>query len=95
MHTLLSRLSPREREVLALLGRGWSNIQIGRELFISAHTVRTHIQNILAKLRTRSEREAVARLLARRKALHPKDWPPEALARRYPSGSRLNSSSSL
>jgi RNA polymerase sigma factor (sigma-70 family) len=46
----LNRLSPREREVLALLGRGWSNAQIGRELYISLHTVRTHIQNILQKL---------------------------------------------
>jgi len=46
----LNRLSPREREVLALLGRGWSNAQIGRELYISLHTVRTYIQNILQKL---------------------------------------------
>jgi RNA polymerase sigma factor (sigma-70 family) len=46
----LNRLSPRQREVLALLGRGWSNAQIGRELYISPHTVRTHIQNILQKL---------------------------------------------
>ena len=48
--TPLSRLSPREREVLALLGRGWSNEAIGGLLFISPHTVRTHIQNILVKL---------------------------------------------
>jgi DNA-binding NarL/FixJ family response regulator len=43
-------LSLREREVLALLGRGWSNEAIGSLLFISPHTVRTHIQNILVKL---------------------------------------------
>jgi DNA-binding NarL/FixJ family response regulator len=46
----VQRLSLREREVLALLGRGWSNEAIGSLLFISPHTVRTHIQNILFKL---------------------------------------------
>ncbi len=46
----VQRLSLREREVLALLGRGWSNEAIGSLLFISPHTVRTHIQNILVKL---------------------------------------------
>ncbi|HZB59519.1 MAG TPA: response regulator transcription factor, partial [Actinomycetota bacterium] len=53
----LNRLSPREREVLALLGRGWSNAQIGRELYISPHTVRTHVQNILQKLEMHSKLE--------------------------------------
>jgi DNA-binding NarL/FixJ family response regulator len=57
-HTPLSRLSSREREVLALLGRGWSNAHIGEELFISAHTVRTHVQNILQKLEMHSKLEA-------------------------------------
>src|SRR6266571_3868848 len=56
--TPLSRLSPREREVLALLGRGWSNSRIGDELFISPHTVRTHVQNILQKLEMHSKLEA-------------------------------------
>jgi RNA polymerase sigma factor (sigma-70 family) len=46
----LDRLSPREREVLALLRRGRSNDQIGRELSISPHTVGAHLQNILQKL---------------------------------------------
>jgi two-component system, NarL family, nitrate/nitrite response regulator NarL len=56
--TPLSRLSKREREVLALLGRGWSNLKIGDELFISPHTVRTHVQNILQKLEMHSKLEA-------------------------------------
>ncbi len=56
--TPLSRLSPREREVLALLGRGWSNSRIGDELYISPHTVRTHVQNILQKLEMHSKLEA-------------------------------------
>jgi DNA-binding NarL/FixJ family response regulator len=54
----LARLSPRERQVLALLARGWHNARIGRELFISQHTVRTHIQNILEKLGMHSKLEA-------------------------------------
>jgi DNA-binding NarL/FixJ family response regulator len=54
----LSRLSPREREVLALLSRGWNNRRIAKDLFISQHTVRTHIQNILEKLGMHSKLEA-------------------------------------
>jgi DNA-binding NarL/FixJ family response regulator len=56
--TPLNRLSPREREVLTLLGRGWSNARIGEELYISPHTVRTHVQNILQKLEMHSKLEA-------------------------------------
>jgi DNA-binding NarL/FixJ family response regulator len=54
----LARLSPRERQVLMLLSRGWDNARIGRDLFISQHTVRTHIQNILEKLGMHSKLEA-------------------------------------
>jgi two-component system nitrate/nitrite response regulator NarL len=52
------RLSLRERQVLALLGRGWSNESIGSVLYISPHTVRTHVQNILEKLGLHSRLEA-------------------------------------
>lgn len=44
--------------MLALLSRGWDNARIGRDLFISQHTVRTHIQNILEKLEMHSRLEA-------------------------------------
>ena len=54
----VNRLSSREREVLVLLGRGWSNEAIGGALHISPHTVRTHIQNILEKLGMHSRLEA-------------------------------------
>jgi two-component system NarL family response regulator len=54
----LSHLSARERQVLALLSKGWDNARIGRDLFISQHTVRTHIQNILEKLGMHSKLEA-------------------------------------
>jgi DNA-binding NarL/FixJ family response regulator len=56
----LNRLSPRERQVLGLLSRGWDNATIGRDLYISQHTVRTHIQNILEKLGMHSKLEAAA-----------------------------------
>jgi two-component system nitrate/nitrite response regulator NarL len=61
----LARLSPRERQVLALLSRGWDNARIGRDLFISQHTVRTHIQNILEKLGMHSKLEAATYAMAR------------------------------
>lgn len=52
------RLSLRERQVLGLLGRGWSNESIASVLYISPHTVRTHVQNILEKLDLHSRLEA-------------------------------------
>lgn len=43
-------LSPRETDVLRLVAHGLGNDQIGKRLFISEATVRTHVSNILAKL---------------------------------------------
>ncbi len=48
--TLLGRLSAREREVAVAIGRGWSNVEIGRELFMSVATVKAHVSHILTKL---------------------------------------------
>ena len=45
----LDALSPREREVAALVAEGLSNKEIGRRLFISLATVKDHVHNILAK----------------------------------------------
>ena len=53
-------LTSREREVLILLARGRSQEQIASELVISAKTVATHIQRILAKLGVHSRAQAVA-----------------------------------
>lgn len=57
-------LSPREREVLALLADGQAADAISRTLGISRNTARAHIQRVLDKLGARSQLEAVA--LARR-----------------------------
>jgi two-component system, NarL family, response regulator LiaR len=46
----LQVLSPREREVLALIARGHSNRQIARDLAIGEQTVKTHVRSILTKL---------------------------------------------
>ena len=43
-------LTPREREVLALVGQGMSNQAIGRELFLSEGTVKSHVSAILLRL---------------------------------------------
>jgi NarL family two-component system response regulator LiaR len=46
----LDRLTPREREVLELIGRGFPNKQIARRLNLSEKTVKTHVGHVLAKL---------------------------------------------
>jgi|Tabmets5t2r1_1033131.scaffolds.fasta_scaffold00572_5 RNA polymerase sigma factor (sigma-70 family) len=59
-HPALHRLSAREREILALLAKGWSSRRIAEECFLSLNAVRTHVQNILVKLGVNSKLEAVA-----------------------------------
>ena len=60
-------LTPREREILALVAAGRSNGEIGKQLFISAKTVSVHVSNVMAKLGAGSRTEASA--LARRAGL--------------------------
>jgi DNA-binding NarL/FixJ family response regulator len=54
------RLSPREREILTLLGDGKTQKQIAAALVISPKTVATHIQHLLGKLGVNSRAQAVA-----------------------------------
>jgi RNA polymerase sigma factor (sigma-70 family) len=46
----LDQLTPREREVLRLIARGYTYKEIARELFISSKTVETHVSSVLHKL---------------------------------------------
>ncbi|HNO85058.1 MAG TPA: response regulator transcription factor [Anaerolineales bacterium] len=51
-------LTERELEVLSLVAKGASDKEVAEKLFVSLNTVKTHIRNILAKLRVDSRREA-------------------------------------
>ncbi|MDE2197833.1 MAG: helix-turn-helix transcriptional regulator [Rhodospirillales bacterium] len=59
-------LTPREREILGLLGEGLPNKAIARRLGISAHTVKYHLEAVFAKLAARSRAEALAQGLRHR-----------------------------
>jgi DNA-binding NarL/FixJ family response regulator len=59
-------LTPRELEVLRALAEGLSTPEISERLFIAPNTLRTHVQNIMGKLRVHSKLEAVAFALRHR-----------------------------
>lgn len=56
--SLTSDLTPREREILALLAENYSNKEIANQLFIETGTVKNHVHNILNKLNVKSRHEA-------------------------------------
>jgi len=56
----LEQLSDRERDVLVEIARGHSNIEISERLFISAATVKSHINHVFTKLGVRDRAQAVA-----------------------------------
>ena len=66
-------ITPREREVLELVARGWTNRRIATHLVISEHTVHRHVTNVLRKLDVPSRSAAVA--LAARAGLLPNQAP--------------------
>jgi len=64
----IDQLTPREREVLRLLARGYAYKEIAAELFISVKTVETHASNVLRKLQL-SNRHQLTRWAADRRLL--------------------------
>ncbi|NML53123.1 response regulator transcription factor [Streptomyces sp. R302] len=75
---LVESLTPREREVLRCMVAGLGRKAVAERLFLSPHTVRTHMQNVLGKLGVHSTLAAVA--LARRAGVGPAPLPAPVLA---------------
>jgi len=74
---LVAALTPREEEVLRCMVAGLGRQAVAERLFLSPHTVRTHMQNVLGKLGVHSTLAAVA--VARRAGIAPSE-PPGPLA---------------
>jgi len=62
-------LTPREMDVFRLITKGYSNAEIGRDLFISDTTVKTHVTRLLQKLALRDRAQAI--VLAHQTGLFP------------------------
>jgi DNA-binding CsgD family transcriptional regulator len=72
-HPVLNLLTAREREVVKLLARGYSNADICEICYISEGTVKTHVRNILAKLELR-DRTQVAVFAYESGLIRPGSW---------------------
>jgi DNA-binding NarL/FixJ family response regulator len=54
----LATLTPREREVLQLIAKGYNNLEIAQQLYISERTVKNHVNSILRRLDLRDRTQA-------------------------------------
>ena len=63
-HDPLALLTPREREVLALMAEGRTNLGIARRLWLTDRTVETHVSSIIRKLGVAESEEEHRRVLA-------------------------------
>jgi LuxR family maltose regulon positive regulatory protein len=59
--SVVSSLSPRERNIIERIGQGRSNKEIARDLGIAPETVKSHVKNIFVKLAVERRAQAVAR----------------------------------
>lgn len=62
--TITTLVTQREKEVLRLLGAGFSNSQIAAKLYVSNHTVKSHLVSIYRKLGVANRTQAIAQALA-------------------------------
>ena len=83
---LAGQLTQREREVLALLARGTSSVDMARRLDISPNTLRTHVQSVLTKLQVHSRLEAAA-FAVRNELVSDDDWRAGSSVRRSQAAS--------
>lgn len=58
-HPRLSPLTDREREILSVIGKGWTNTEIAARLHLAESTVKTHVGRVLAKTGSRDRIQAV------------------------------------
>lgn len=58
---LIEELSAREKEILSLIAKGFSNSEIADKLFLSVGTVKNYVTNILQKLEAKDRTEAVVK----------------------------------
>jgi DNA-binding NarL/FixJ family response regulator len=73
-HAVASRLTPREEDVLRLVAVGRTNAEIGRELYITPGTVKTHLASIQTKLGV-TNRVGIAAWAWASGAMNGTDWP--------------------
>ena len=58
------RLTNREKEVLELMSKGYTNLQIADKLVVSSHTIKAHVSNILKKLEVNDRINAIMKGLS-------------------------------